>query len=242
MRWITLAAIVVFAALAAPATAQQDAAPAAARSTILNVNASGVSVARPDMAVINAGVTTQANTAQASLAENAERMTALVGALRRAGIAERDIQTSWVRVNPRYRHRDGHEPEVIGYEAANTVRAKIRNIDHAGRVIDAVVGAGGNTVHGISFGHQAPEAQLDVARRDAIAVARQRADLYAQALGMRVQRVISVTEAGAAAPSFDDEIIVTGTRLQRQGFQAQSPVAPGELETRANVSVSFELR
>jgi uncharacterized protein len=242
MRWKVLAALAAALVLIVPATAQQQqTAEPQTRSTVLNVNAQGVSAARPDMAAINAGVTTFAPTAQAALAQNAERMTALIQALRRQSVAERDIQTSWVRVSPRYEGRSNSEPRIIGYEATNTVRANIRDINRVGPVVDTVVAAGGNQIHGIAFAHQDIEAQLNIARRDAVRVARERAELYASEFGMRVVRVISATEAGAAAPSFDDEqIVVTGRRI---GGGAQgTPIRAGELETRAQMSVSFELR
>jgi uncharacterized protein len=226
--------------LIAPATAQQQREDQP-RATLLSVNAYGMVEAQPDMATINVGVIAEGTSAEGARAENARRMTALVQALRRAGIAERDIQTSYVRVNPRYQHRSDLPPLIRGYEAQNTVRARVRDIDATGRVIDATVQAGGNQVNGVSFGFQEPEVHVDRARRDAIAVARRRADLYADALGLRVVRVISVSEAGAARPaSLDqDEIVVTASRV---GGGASTPIAPGELETRASVSVSYELR
>ena len=240
MRLTTLAALGAALLLIAPATAQQQREDAP-RATVLSVNAHGMVEARPDMATINVGVLTMGQSAEGARAENARRMTALTAALRRAGIAERDIQTSYVRVSPRYQHRSDQAPLITGYEAQNSVRAKVRDIDATGRVIDATVAAGGNQVNGVSFGFQEPEVHVNRARRDAINVARERADLYADALGMRVVRVISVSEAGAAAPvSFGDEIVVTASRAG--GGSSPTPIAPGELETRAAVSVSYELR
>lgn len=244
MRYLGVAAIVLAALLIAPAVAQQqqDRAPARAPSTVLSVNAQGMVEGRPDMATITAGVETRGDTAQAALEENARRMTALVQTLRGAGIAERDVQTAYVQLNPRYERRnDRGEAVIVGYNASNTVRARIRTIANTGRVIDAVVASGGNVVQGVSFSYQDPQAQLDRARRDAIRVARERADLYANALGMRVERVISVSEAGAAAPQQSDgeEIVVTGSL---RSASVPTPVAPGELQTWAYVSVSFVLR
>jgi uncharacterized protein YggE len=164
------------------------------------VNAEGMTEGRPDMATINLGVTTEGQTAQAALAENARRMTALTQALRRAGVAERDIQTSNVSVHPQQQYVEGQQPRITGYQANNTVTAKVRRIDTTGRVIDAAVAAGGNTVHGVSFSYQDPDAQLDAARRDAIAEARRRAELYASALNMRVVRVVAVQEGGGYSP------------------------------------------
>src|SRR5262245_53210555 len=162
------AAFAVMATFAAPQVAAAQDAPSV-QGTLLSVSADGTSEARPDRATINLGVTTEGQTAQAALAENARRMNALTQALRRAGIAERDIQTSNVSVYPQQQYRENQPPLITGYQANNTVNARIRNIDNTGRVIDAAVAAGGNTIQGISFSHADPDAQLDRARRDAIA-------------------------------------------------------------------------
>jgi uncharacterized protein YggE len=135
--------------------------------------------------------------------------------------------------------RDG-APELVSYYANNSVIVKVRDIGRTGRVMEAAINAGGNTVQGVSFSHADPDAQLDVARRDAIAEARRRAELYASTLGLQVARIVSVTESGAAYA--EEAIVVTGTRLQRQGFEANTPIIPGEITTRVNTSVSFELR
>jgi uncharacterized protein YggE len=228
---------VLAAAAAAPAAqAQTQGQVMLAEGTLLTVNADGKSEARPDMATISLGVTTEGETAQAALAENARRMTALTQALRRAGVAERDIQTSNVSVYPQQVYGEGQAPRITGYQANNTVTAKVRNISNTGRVIDAAVSAGGNTVNGVSFSHAEPDEQLDIARRDAIAEARRRAELYADALGMRVHRIVAVNEGGGYAPP----IPVAVERMAAQ--DASTPISPGEIETRINVNVTFELR
>ena len=235
------AAFAVLAAAALPpaAQAQTQGQVVLAEGTLLSVSAEGTSEARPDLATISLGVTTEGQTAAAALAENARRMTALTQALRRAGVAERDIQTANVSVYPQQQYVEGQQPRITGYQANNTVSAKVRDINNTGRVIDAAVAAGGNTVNGVSFSHADPDAQLDVARRDAIAEARRRAELYANALGMRVNRIVSVAEGGGYAPP----IMVTAERMMaHDGAAAPTPIAPGEIETRVSVSVTFELR
>jgi hypothetical protein len=237
------AAFAVMATFAAPQTAlAQDAPPNAVgvQGTLLSVSAEGKSEARPDMATINLGVTTEGQTAQAALQENARRMTALTQALRRAGIAERDIQTSNVSVYPQQQYRENQTPLITGYQANNTVTAKIRNVNNVGRVIDAAVGAGGNTINGVSFSHADPDAQLDLARRAAIAEARRRAELYASALNMRVVRIVAVQEGGGYSPPFP--VAYERAAAQDMAMAPPTPVAPGEIETRVSVSVTFELR
>jgi len=234
------AATLAIAAAAMPFTAAaQQTAPTALQTqgTLLSVSAEGSSEARPDMATINLGVTTDGATAQAALQENARRMTALTQALRRAGVAERDIQTANVSVNPQYQYRENEQPLITGYQASNTVTAKVRSVDSVGRVIDATVAAGGNTVNGVSFSHQDPDAQLDAARRAAIAEARRRATLYASALNMQVSRIVAVQEGGGFSSPMP---MPMAARMEAR--DVATPISPGEIETRVNVSVTFELR
>lgn len=234
------AAFAVMATFVAPpiAVAQEpQLTTSAVEGTLLTVNAEGSVEGRPDMATINVGVTTEGQTAAAALAENARRSQALIQALRRAGVAERDIQTANVSVYPQQVYGEGQAPRITGYQANNTVTAKVRNIDNTGRVIDAAVGAGGNNVNGVSFSYQDPDAQLNAARRDAISNARERAELYASALGMRVHRVVAVSEGGGFRPP-----IVPMAMERMAAADASTPIAPGELETQVSVSVTFELR
>lgn len=114
----------------------------------------------------------------------------------------------------------------------------MRNLANVGRTVDAAVAAGGNTVNGISFSHQDPDAQLDAARRDAAAEARRRADLYAQAFGLRVHRIIAISESGGYAPPMPMPVFA---RMEAADAAA-TPVSPGEIQTRVSVSVTYELR
>jgi len=244
MRLIKVAAaFAVMATFAAPqiAAAQEpQVSVPAVQGTLLTVSAEGSSEGRPDMATINLGVTTEGQTAAAALAENSRRMTALTQALRRAGVAERDIQTSNVSVYPQQQYVEGQSPRITGYQASNTVTAKVRRIDTTGRVIDAAVAAGGNTVNGVYFSYQDPDAQLDAARRDAIAEARRRAELYASALNMRVHRIVAVSEGGGFQPPI---VPMAMERMAAQDSAAPPPpISPGEIETRVSVGVTFELR
>jgi uncharacterized protein YggE len=234
-------AFAAFAAFATPQIAAAQTTPAIpvqpTQGTYLQINAEGSSEARPDLATIHLGVSTEGQTAQAALQENARRMSALNAALRRAGVAERDIQTSNVSVHPQQQYRENQPPLITGYQANNTVNVRVRNVNNLGRVIDQVVAAGGNTVNGVNFSHADPDAQLDAARRDAIAEARRRADLYANALGMRVVRIAAVSEGGGFSPPMP-------MQMERMAManDASTPISPGEIETRVSVSVTFELR
>jgi len=248
----TVAVAAMATALAAPALAQNarpavtgssatHAAPAhhEMQGTLLSISAQGRSESRPDLATVSLGVVTEGATAAAALSANAQRMNGLIAALRRAGVAERDIQTTNVSVNPQYVYQENQAPRISGYQATNTVNARVRNLDNLGRVIDASVNAGGNTVNGVSFSHQDPDAQADAARRDAMTEARRIAALYAQAAGLSVHRIISISEGAAYSPPFPMPMMA---RMEAMAAPAPTPVAPGEIETTASVSVMFELR
>jgi hypothetical protein len=235
MGLFRIAAFAALVGFAMPAEAQD------ARGTVLNVNAEGISEARPDMATITLGVVTQSRTAEAALAENGERMARLLEVLQREGVAERDIQTDSVSV------RQQRQRTATNYQASNAVRIRVRVIETTGRVLDAIVAAGGNRVERIVLSHQEPLAQLDMARQSAVAEARRRAEIYAAALGLRVVRVIEVSEPGAArvgAEQLELTATLTTDSLMSELPQVMPsvPIVPGEVVTRVNVSVSFELR
>lgn len=256
-------ALALLAAAAMPAAAQPVAAPAVApigpNSALLSLTAEGRSRRTPDLAMFTAGVVTQGRTAAEALAENSRQMQAVVAALRRAGVAERDIQTAAISLNPRYVHpereamiraRETREPyvpppepappRIVGYDARNSVQVRVRRVAEMGRIIDALAAAGANEIHGPNFTMDEPRSALDEARTAAVAEARQRAELYARAAGMRVARIVSITEAGGHYPV--EAITVTGSRSFSAGAPPPPPpVAPGELTLGINVSVQFEL-
>lgn len=241
MQFMKIVAVATF--LAAFATPQLVAAQQtghqhgpAIEGTLLTISADGKAEAAPDMASVSLGVMTEAQTAAAALAANATRMNALTQSLRRAGIAERDIQTSNLSVSPQYAYVENQPPRLTGYQASNTVNARVRNLANVGRAIDGAVAAGGNTVNGISFSHANPDAQLDAARRAAAAEARRRADLYATAFGLRVHRTVAISEGGGYSPPMP---VMFAARM---ADAAQTPVSPGEIETRVTLSVTYELR
>lgn len=243
--------LLMAAALAAASTTSASAQPVspgpvvAAGNAVLTISADGRSTRTPDLAVFSAGVTTQAKTAAAALAENAERMNAVIAALKASGIAERDIQTSNLSVNPVYGQprtdSNGNvtgEPVIIGYQAANQVEVKQRKIAGYGKTIDTLVSAGANQVSGPSFQLDNPDAASDEARIDAMKKARARADLYAKAAGMNVKRILTISEGGGYNPQ---PMVMFARAEKTMADAAPSPVSAGELQIGANVTVTFEL-
>ncbi len=206
---------------------------------MLTVTAEGRVTSRPDMATISLGVVSEGQTAAAALQNNARLMTQAVAALRRAGVAERDIQTSNVSVSPQYAYVEGQQPRLTGYQANNSVNAKVRNLDNLGRTLDAAVAAGGNQVQGVSFALANPDPVMDQARQAAMRNARARADLYAQAAGLSVDRIMMISEGGGATPMPPMPMMA---RMAMAEAAPATPVSPGEMETVASVTVVFVLK
>lgn len=240
---IAAALAVMAAPLAAGSAVAQDAAAATGHhrmmieGTALTVAAEARASEKPDIATLNAGVVTEAPTAEAALAENARRMNAVIAAVKRAGVAERDIQTSQLSVQPQMVYAENVPPRLSGYQATNMVSVKVRNLANVGKTVDALVAVGGNQLNGISFGLDNPDAALDRARAEALKKARARADVYAQAVGMRVFKIVAIEEGGSVSPPRPYPMM-----MARAAMSDSTPVAAGEVELTANVSVTFELR
>uniref|UniRef100_B0T723 Outer membrane protein n=1 Tax=Caulobacter sp. (strain K31) TaxID=366602 RepID=B0T723_CAUSK len=231
-----LTAALLTGAAALPAYA--DTADAAFRATTLNLSASGESKIAPDLATITLGVQTDAPTAAGAMGANAVQMNKVIAALKKAGIAERDIQTSNLSVNPQYVYVENNPPKLNGYQANNQVTIQVRDLARLGQTVDATVNAGATNVGGISFGLQDPQAAEDKARLDAVKALQAKADLYARATGYRIVRLVSLGEGGGYTPQPPMPIYAMAKRMESAD---SSPVSAGELKVRIDVSATYEL-
>lgn len=204
----------------------------------LTVTGDGVSSAAPDMADLTIGVTTTAATATEALAANSAALAPVLTRLRDAGVADRDLQTVNLSVNPDWnsaKMSSKGTPEIASYTAMNFVTVKIRKLDDLGTILDLAVGDGANTLNGLSFGLSNPRPALDAARGAAVEDARAKAALMAAAVGQDLGRLLSITEGtgyGSAAPMFGDA----------KGAAVPVPVEAGELSYNASVTMIWELR
>lgn len=232
---VALAGALLTAAAALPAHA--DSADTAFRATTLNLSASGESKVTPDLATITLGVQTDGATAAGALTANAAQMTKVVAALKKAGIAERDIQTSNLSVNPQYVYEQNQPPKLNGYQASNQVTIQVRDLTKLGQTVDATVNAGATNVGGISFGLQDPQAAEDAARLDAVKALQAKADLYAKATGYKIVRLVNLGEGGGYTPAPPMPMYA----MARMDKAESSPVSAGELKVQVSVSATYEL-
>jgi uncharacterized protein YggE len=232
-----LAAAVLAAPAAASAQAMAVVQPLA--GTRLDVSATGEVTRVPDVAVISTGVVTRASTATAAIQQNAARMERVRAALRRAGIEDKDIQTSSINLNPDYVYVERQPPKLTGYQASNNVSVRFRDIRKTGEILDALVAEGANQINGPSLTIDKPEQALDEARLKAVANGRARAELYARALGMRVARLLSVSESGGYAVPPPMPMYA---RVEAMQADAKTSIDPGEQKVSVSVAMSFELQ
>lgn len=206
--------------------------------TRLEVSATGEATRVPDLAIISAGVVTRQTTATAAIQENAARMERVLSALKRAGIEERDVQTSSINLNPEYRYQDNRAPQLVGYTASNQVSIRFHDIRNTGKILDALVAEGANQINGPTLTIDKPEAALDEARLKALANGRARADVYARALGRRVARIVSVSESGGSYPVPPPMPMMMEARAQG----GDSKILPGEQKLQVTLSIVFDLQ
>ncbi|MGX1307612.1 uncharacterized protein YggE [Amorphus suaedae] len=233
MRRKTLAAAIAILALAATASSPS----LADNRSILTVTGQGEAHAAPDMATITVGAVSEADTASDALAQNSKQVSAAIDALKADGIEARDIQTTGFSVSPRYVNtREANTaPRIDGYRVTNSVVVRVRKLDTLGSLLDTLVKAGANDIGGISFGISEADKFQDTARIAAIADARHKAELYAEAAGVRLGQIRSIDESGGAYP-------VPQTMMRMKAMEADSaPIEAGEQTLSATVRVVYEI-
>jgi uncharacterized protein len=240
MRKTLLAALLLGAASLPTATYAQQS-PSITQTIAgarLDISATGEVTRVPDIAIISAGVVSRSATATGALQDAADRMQRVLAALKRAGVEDRDVQTSNISLNPEYRYVENQPPQLTGYTAANQLTIRFRDIRNSGKILDALVGQGANQINGPSLTIDKPEAALDEARARAIAAGRARAELYARSLGMRILRVVSVSESGGYAPPPPMPMYARAEIAQA----ADTKVVPGEQKLQVTLAMTFELQ
>jgi uncharacterized protein len=229
----TLASAAAFACVVPSVEAQTPQAQSAPFTGIVVVGEGRVTVA-PDYAQIASGVTIRGKTVKEASDANAKTMAAVIKALVDSGVAQNDIQTSRFSVQPVYVPQEPRtEPKLAGYSVSNQVRAKIRQIDKLGEILDRLITAGATDVGNVEFLVSDPSKALDQARSSAIADARRKAEVYARAAGIRLGQVEWITEASGFG-----QVPLRGQGAARA---AAVSIAIGEDTLEATVTVGFTI-
>ena len=237
MKIALIALALTAAALPTALAAQQATITQSIAGTRLDVIATGEVSRVPDVAIISAGVVSRSASAGGALQDSAAKMQHVIAALKRSGIADRDIQTSNVSLNPEYRYPQDQPPQLAGYTATNTVTVRFHDIGTSGKILDALVAEGANQISGPNLTVDHPETALDEARAKAIAIGRARAELYARSLGMHVVRIVAVNETGGSYPQPPVPVF-----MEARANAAMTKVEPGEQKLQVSVAMTFELQ
>lgn len=207
---------------------------------VITVSGTGEVKTRPDMAIISSGVTSEAPTAQDALSKNNAAMTAVINALKSAGIAEDDIQTSNFSVSPVYPPYQPNQttaPRISGYQVSNQVTVRVKDLAKLGSILDTLVRVGSNQIGGISFDVNEPKPFLNDARKKAVADAHAKAELFATAAGVSLGRVIQISESGG--------VVMPPRPMMRAVAmdKAESvPIAAGQQTLSTDVSITYEIQ
>jgi uncharacterized protein YggE len=188
----------------------------------------------PDLAEVEAGVTSDAKTAREASETNNATMGKLLLALKAAGIDARDIQTSRLSLQPQNAPNRAGSAAITGYRASNRVTVRLRDVSKVAGTIDLLVGAGANDIGGINFMVSQASKLLDDARTQAVADARRKAEIYAKAAGVTIGAPLNISEQGSPGPM--------PFRKMMGGMAAATPVARGEETLSVTVNVSWAIK
>ncbi len=222
----TIKALLLGTALAMPVAASAD-------EPRITVTGEGMVEARPDLANVTLGVTTEGPTATEAMSANSTELQAVLDRLKAAGIEDRDLQTSGLSLNPNWTQAEGEAQRITGYVATNMLTVRVRALDGLGEVLDAAVSDGANTLNGVTFDLAEPEPLLDEARKLAVADAMARARLLAEAAGVRLGDIVSISEGGGG--------MQPPMPMYRMDAASAVPVAAGEVSRSASVTVVYEI-
>ena len=202
----------------------------------VSVSAEGRVSAAPDRAAITAGVQTEAATAKEAMASNNAAIAKVIDGLKALGIQARDIQTTALQVNPRYSNPTGNRaPTINGYTAVNQIHIIVQDLKRLGEVLDQAIALGANQMGGIQFDVSKAETLKDEARKQAMANARRRAELYAAAAGAILGDVLMISEnANVMQPQ-----VYAGARVS---MAAAVPVESGSMELSTTAHVTWALK
>jgi len=222
--------------LVTPALAETDVPPA------ISVTGEGTVSVPPDLAQIDAGVASDGKTAREASEANNAAMAKVVQALKGAGIADKDYQTSRLSLQPQYaQNRPGSTvsgpPMVVGYRASNRVSIKLRDLAKVASVIDTLVAAGANDIGNLNFTVTQASKLLDEAREKAVADARRKAEIYARAAGVTLGAPLSIAEEGAPVPMFRAKTLAVAPMAA-----GAPPVAQGEETLSVTVSMTWAIK
>jgi uncharacterized protein len=217
------------------------------RGTLVTLTTDGQAKADPDLAEVTGGVVSKGVTAKDALAKQAAKMNAITQSLAEVGVEAKDVSTAQVNINPTYDWTPKSGQRITGYEATNIVTIKVRDKTKVGTVLDKMVSDGSNRIDSVVFKLENQDAPQQAARKDALAKAQARAAAYASAAGLKVYKIVSISEAGAVlnqpgAPPQDLPVPTMARDAAAEQATPATPIAGGTIDASVRLSVTYEFR
>ena len=203
----------------------------------ITVPGQGTVIVEPNVASVRLGVNVLADTAGAARETAASTMKAILDAVRKQGVARRDVRTALVSLNPTMDYSNNKGPRITGYQVQNSVSVTLRNLAKTGELIDAALGAGASTLDSLDFHLDDPTAAAAEARAAAMTDARARATTIARAAGAKLGDVLAVAEGQPSSPPMP----FPAARMAMKADTASTPVESGTQEITVALTVSFEI-
>lgn len=238
----SLSAIMLTGALSLPAAAQEN--QMTKQPARISVSGEGKMAAAPDMAILNLTVLRDAETAREAMSANNEAMAKVLNAMKKAGVEERDLQTSGINIQPRYIYPDDKnglkEAKISGYSVSNSLTVRVRDLSKVGNVLDESVTLGVNQGGDLTFVNDNPSATINEARKRAVADAIAKAKTLADAASVGLGRVIEISEQ--TRPPMPMPIARQVKMMATAAPEDSVPVAAGENSYDVSVNVVFEIK
>lgn len=204
----------------------------------LSVSGVGEVSHAPDLAILSVGVSAQADTAQAAMADNAARLSQVIDKLTAAGMDKKDMQTTGLSLSPQQDYSlKGKPPKTVGYEARNMLVLRVNDLAGLGATLDGLVDAGANEINNIQFALKDTSKIMDEAREAAMKDAIHKASILAAAAGQKLGPVVSISEGGAG----DQPPMPVMRAMMDEGSMKSTSIEGGEITQRASVQVVFTI-
>ena len=224
-----------------------------AATNTINVSGYGEAFGAPDIAEFTFTVSSEKSTVAAAQTEATQKINAVIAYLKQQGVDEKDIRTSDYSINPQYDYSNtvcanGYCPPsrqtLRGYEVRQTTTVKVRDTSKAGDLLTGVGSNGATEVSGLNFTFDDPNKLQNDARANAIADAKQKADLLASQLGVHLVRVVSYSDSNGGYPTpyyAKDMAYSTGSGVANQAA-VPPEISVGQNKVTSNVNVTYEIR
>jgi len=237
----TLAVMGASLLIAGPALSDETKKPDPAT---ISVSAEGTAEIAPDMAVVTLTVMREAKTARQALDDNTQAMTQVLDAMKDAGVAEKDLQTSNFNIQPRWiyppqQNNEVSEPRIVAYQVSNALSVRIRDLNKLGEILDTSVTLGVNQGGQIEFTNDDPSEAISSARKNAVKNAMKKAQEMTEAAGVALGRITQISEHSSNPQPVS--MARAEMAMMSKDASAPVPVAAGENQYRVSVSISWEL-